>query len=389
MRPSDACGQSQPSILIVGGSARFLAASCHRVGWKVFASDRFGDADLRNVAAGFQFLPADLTSTDPFWPSLPSMPFLFTGGLENIPVFLEQLASSRLPASASVSAIRAVRDHRQLAITAQHAGLKTPQTCLSPDGLPADGSFLVKPLASVGGHGIQLWRGGGLPARPSIWQRRHKGTSYGVSLVLTEDGAARLLGVARGMRCRTAANAPGWNYAGSVTVPSPDWVEEVVTFAGLLASQHGLCGAVGIDCIRDPFGQTVILEVNPRPTSSMELVERIDGVSVAASHLKAFGIDSPEAAPPLPRSHLPMAGKAILYAEKPFAMSSRIAETLAQLADRWPPPAGLAAIADLPTHGCEIRAGTPLLTIFADGETADSVEHLLGLRLNELRMALP
>ncbi len=385
---SDTSDHPQPSILVVGGSTRFLAASCNRAGWKVFAADRFGDADLCGVASGFQFLPTDLPGTEPFWPALPAMPFLFTGGLENAPVFLEQLASSRQPASASVSAIRAVRDHRQLASTARHAGLQTPQTYCSPEGLPSDGSFLVKPLASVGGHGIQSWRGGDLPARPSIWQRRHDGIPYGVNLVLAKNRPARLLGISRAFRCRTAANATGWNYAGSVTVPPPDWVREVVAFAELLACQHRLFGAVGIDCIRESSGQTVVLEVNPRPTSSMELVERTDGVSIASSHLKAFGIDSPKAGAIIPHSHLPVAGKAILYAEKPVVMDSEVVKTLARLAERWSPDEGLPAIADLPPQGCKIKTGSPLLTIFADGDTTESVERLLEHRLKELRTAL-
>jgi predicted ATP-grasp superfamily ATP-dependent carboligase len=388
MLSSDASDHPPSSILVVGGSARFLAASCHRAGWKVFAADRFGDADLRNVASGFQFLPIDLLGKEPFWPTLPSMPFLFTGGLENTPAFLEQLALSKKPASASVSAIRAVRDHRQLASIAQHVGLQTPQTCCSPEGLPSDGSFLLKPLASVGGHGIQSWRGGELPARPSIWQRRHDGIPYGVNLVLAQNRPARLLGIATAVRCRTAANATGWNYAGSVTVTPQDWVQEVVAFAGLLSSQHSLSGAVGVDCIRESSGQTVVLEVNPRPTSSMELVERTDGVSIAASHLKAFDIDSPQADAIPSHSNLPVAGKAILYAEKPVVMDSEVVKTLARLAERWSPDEGLPAIADLPPQGCKIKTGSPLLTIFADGDTTESVERLLEHRLKELRTAL-
>jgi predicted ATP-grasp superfamily ATP-dependent carboligase len=148
------------------------------------------------------------------------------------------------------------------------------------------------------------------------------------------------------------------------------------------------CSLASTDSLGLSSGQTVVLEVNPRPTSSMELVERTDGVSIASSHLKAFGIDSPKAGAIIPHSHLPVAGKAILYAEKPVVMDSEVVKTLARLAERWSPDEGLPAIADLPPQGCQIKTGSPLLTIFADGDTTESVERLLEHRLKELRTAL-
>jgi uncharacterized protein len=388
MSASLASHQQRPSILVVGGSVRFLASSCWRAGWDAHAADRFGDADLRAIAASYRPLPAILEAAgDPF-PELAGVPFLFTGGLENAPDFLERLAGSRPSAAASPASVRAVRDLSRLADEAARVGLRIPETHATPCGLPVDGSFLVKPWASVGGQGIARWHGGAEPDRPSLWQRVHPGTPHGVSLVLAESQPPQLLGVCRSLRCLAATAAPGCAYAGSVTVPPPAWVDSIITLAGRLASQHGLRGAVGIDCIEDASGRVVVLEVNPRPTASMELHERTQGLCIASSHLAACGIHPPSLSPQKKPAVAAASSKAILYAREAMAITPQVGAVLAGLAAAWSPQQDVAAIADLPSADSQIAAGSPLVTVFADGPSSDAAEGLLEQRLDQLRAAL-
>lgn len=376
---------SRAELLILGGSVRFLAASCHRAGWSVHACDRFGDADLLAIASSYQRLPASPLEALPLVAALPSLPFLFTGGLENSPALLNTLADTRRAASASAEAVAAVRDATTLTRAATAAGLTMPETHNAPAGVPTDGSFLIKPQASVGGHGISPWRGGPCPATPSHWQRFHNGTPHGVSLLLTDGQPPILLGVSRDLRHRDATAAPGRAYAGSVTVQPEAWIEPLLSLANLLAARHGLRGAVGIDCIVEDSGRAVLLEVNPRPTASMELVERTQGISIAAEHLAAFGLCSPcspaAAAAPLP----PHAGKAILFAQQPLVVSSETYAAMLATAMDWHHEAERPAIADLPQVGTAIEAGHPVLTVFADGDSSAAVDDLLASRLEALR----
>ena len=70
-----------------------------------------------------------------------------------------------------------------------------------------------------------------------------------------------------------------------------------------LANQTRLAGLVGVDFIvpRGRQGQPLqptLIEINPRPTATMELIERRAGTSLAAAHLAAFGWSSPKPPPP-------------------------------------------------------------------------------------------
>lgn len=384
MPPASPCPAPRPPILVVGGSVRFLAASCRRAGWAVHAADRFGDADLLAIADAYRPLPADLAEAgDPF-PDLPAMPFLFTGGLENAPTFLARLAAVRPTAATSPGSVLAARDITTLATAAAAAGLTIPETRTSSASLPTDGSYLVKPLASVGGLGIRRWHGGPAPAAQSLWQRHHSGVPHGVSVLLRDRHPPELLGVCRSLRNRAATGAPGWAYAGSLTVATPAWSEPVLALAAHLAAEHGLRGAVGIDCLVAPSGEVVVLEVNPRPTASMELLERTGGICIAHRHMEALAFASPVTPPPHASGH-PVAGKAILSSDRAFVVSPPLHAAFANLAEQWAPSASLPALADLPQMGTPIASGSPILTVFADGESADVVETLLTERLATLR----
>ncbi len=384
MPPDSSAPLRTPALVVVGGSVRFLANSCRQAGWQVYAADRFGDRDLLDAAAGFRPLPSDLDQAEDPFPEWPDAPFLFTGGLENHPAFLERLAATHPIAAASPSAVRAVRDLAALARVAADVGLRVPQTHTTPAGLPLDGSYLVKPVASVGGQGIALWRGGPPPPRPSHWQRRCQGISYGVSVVIRERASAELLGVCERLPCRNSTAAPGWAYAGSVTVPTPAWADTVLAFADQLASQHGLRGVVGIDCLANDSQPITILEVNPRPTASMELFERTRGLSIARCHLDAIGFASPQTTGPQ-HSAAPASGKAILFTDAAMRIEPDFADALAQCAAEWSVDNALPVLADLPQHQTCVPAASPLLTLFADAETSNDVNACLLERLSQLR----
>jgi predicted ATP-grasp superfamily ATP-dependent carboligase len=119
-----------------------------------------------------------------------------------------------------------------------------------------------------------------------------------------------------------------------------------------LAAEFGLVGVNGIDLIiRD--GIPYAVEINPRWSASMELVERAYGVSMFGIHAAACvngvlpAFDLTEA-----RRRAGAPGKAIVFAREALAAGAT---------DRWLDDE---TVRDVPRPGDHIDAGQPVCTVF-------------------------
>ena len=120
-----------------------------------------------------------------------------------------------------------------------------------------------------------------------------------------------------------------------------------------------MVGVNGIDFVaRD--GSAYAIEVNPRWSASMELVERAYGLSMFGAHAAACTAGA------LPAFDLARArrragaiGKAVVFARR-------------DVRDRRHPRAGspIADVRDVPHPGERIRAGRPVCTVFAEARDA-------------------
>lgn len=377
------------SVAIVGASARFLAASAARAGFRVHAADMFADRDTVAVA--------DAVAVDRFPDGLrealarfPAAPVCYTGALENHPDLVDAIAAERPLAAVGGEALRRVRSPAILAAALADAGIAFPATRVSPAGLPTDGSWLVKPLAGAGGRGIAPWTGGPAPEGGWIWQERVSGTPVSASFVIDRDGA-RILGTSRQLCGVAAWNARPFAWCGAVDVDPDDvpdaWRRTWERVARSLAEDFRLRGAVGVDAIADGAGRLVVLEVNPRPTASMELAERRAGGSVAARHLAAHGIAVPAA------SGLPPAGgtwaKGIVRARETLHVDGPFTDRVDALQGRWSAEDGAPALADLPRIGTVVPAGAPILTVFARGPGRESARRTLAERAAAIPACAP
>ncbi|MGB8853139.1 MAG: ATP-grasp domain-containing protein [Pirellulales bacterium] len=365
-------------LIAVGASVRAFACSAARAGWTVHAADLFGDADLRAVAAttvsvgncGPRPYPQSLVAAAA---ALPAAPWCYTGALENHPDIIAAIAEQRPLLGTSAAAASAVRDHARLADVLQSAGIAFPDTFTTPTHVPRDGSFLVKPRASAGGRGIAVWDHDAHAREHDahVWQRRIVGESWAAAFVVSRAGAARLWGVSRQLVGCDWCHTSSFAYCGSLDLPLPlvpphirtalDRIGNAVatTFAPL-----GLVGLIGIDLVVDPSGHVHVIEVNPRPTASMELVERTSGESLAGVHLAACGGNVPALPAACPSTTI--WGKAVLFASHDIVIdAARLASLqracLPITADEtaWP------VLADIPCVGTAIPAAAPLLTVFA------------------------
>ena len=228
-----------------------------------------------------------------------------------------------------------------------------------------DRDWLVKPLASGGGHGVRPWpRGTRLP-RGCYLQELVNGTPGSVAFVAAA-GRAVPLGVSRQLVGEHAFGAAGYRYCGNILAAAGDaqfardeaLVAAACALAQAVAEELGVVGVNGIDFIaRD--GVPYAIEVNPRWSSSMELVERAYGLSVFGAHaaaceartLPAFDLVSA-------RRGAGAAGKAVVFARQDVTSG----DTRAWLAD--------SSVRDIPRPGARICAGRPVCTVFAAGRDA-------------------
>jgi uncharacterized protein len=307
--------------------------------------------------------PDDLAT---FAESLATTPWLYTGAIENRPDLVERISARRPLLGNCGSALRAVRDPLALAEVVQDSGLDAPAVRRDSSGLPQDGSWLVKPVASGGGRGIRPFLGDPrVPGRAVYYQKRIEGLSLAALFVGSESGM-RCLGITRqfvghaGRRFAYRGSLGPWPVTGDVS-------EQVERLGSVIATEFRLRGLFGIDLILSD-GRVWPIEVNPRYTASVEVLEWALGRSLLADHLAAFGREigiRPDATPVGD-----FVGKTILFADRPGLWNPQD-DLPGTKPDRFP------EIADVPQPGTRFQAGDPVVTIFARGRTVDDCRQSL------------
>jgi uncharacterized protein len=392
-------------LAIVGASTRSAAASAVRAGFQPLAADLFGDADLQRIATTTRVRPYPDGFLD--WMRTVEPPcWMYTGALENYPELVDQMAWIAPLLGNAGDVLARVRSAWELSDALRGAGLLFPETRESAEGLPHDGSWLAKTYSGASGSGVRILSReppGGYPAESEeireekpCFQKRIDGTPCAAVYVAAESGA-QLLGITRQIIGEPWVRAHGFQYAGSIG-PWPIAEASCKTLERLgnvLSEQFELVGLFGVDFILD--GERVwTVEVNPRYTASVEIVERCTGVKAIAAHVAACdglsgeleraGASSPSvgAEDGPARSESNCHGKATLFATRDLVISQAFADySIAEsLCTPWP------ALGDVSSVGTPIENGRPILTIFANGTSVAEVEQRLRERVVEIENKL-
>lgn len=364
-------------LLIVGASGRAAATSAIRAGFEPFVLDLFADADTKRLCpvlrCPFDAYPHGFVELAK---QAPPGPWMYTGGLENYPEVVAAISDDRELWGNGPDVLKLVRDPWFLDSIPKHsAGFAD----VLPRGM-APVRHLRKPLRGSGGGGVRFYEPGdrvddagvyyqefnaGEP-QSAVFSRVADSLRESVPLSLSERATHPVpLGRTLQLVGTSWLHASNFQYAGNVSLP---WSENPLTgWPFDLCDTTGLRGLFGLDFIHRLIAdgkawQREVVDVNPRYTASVEVLEFAHGVPL-------LNRTSP------PPSATYVVGKAIYYAAAPitFPASGPWDESLAHCTDVWRLP----EFSDIPEPGTLVEPGQPVFTLFAAAATEAECIHQL------------
>jgi uncharacterized protein len=403
-------------VLLAGVSTRAAAESAARAGFRVTAIDAFADLDQHASVHSLSLrrdlgAPVSAHAAARAARSIACDAVAYGSSFENHPRAVSTLAAGRALWGNSPEVLRCVRDPIGLAETLRRRGMVVPAVHLPPPyvassdfGRTASGPakagphvrgngpperrhdvrsewpssyvasgfsrtpdirWLVKPLASGGGHRVRPWRRTTRVPRGCYVQELVDGTSGSVVFVAA-GGRAVPLGISQQLAGDRAFGASGYRYCGNILAAAGDAVfardarllDAACALARVVAEEFHLVGLNGIDFVaRD--GSPYAIEVNPRWSASMELVERAYGLPVFGVHADACAAGTlPEFDLAWARRRAGAIGKAVVFARRDVVVGN----TRAWLDD--------SSVRDVPHPRERIYAGRPVCTVFAESRDA-------------------
>jgi predicted ATP-grasp superfamily ATP-dependent carboligase len=368
-------------ILVTGLSTRAIAESAAQSGHQVVTLDYFGDRDQRSLVENHSLLrdlrlPFSAGSLLQASRTLDFEAVVYISNLENHPGVVEELAQGRVLLGNAPEVLRQVRDWHILRAFCRDAGIACPTTLLPGEESEADPTvhWLQKPVRSGGGHGVRRWAGEPLDEN-HVLQAYVEGRPASAAFV-ADGRRSVVVGLTEQLIGQGELGATRFAWCGNILPlslrPGPRFtvLEKVERMTAQLTRRFGLRGVNGIDLVvaDGPDGRPhpFLVEVNPRYTGSMELVERAYGLNVFSLHLEAMagrlpGFSLADHLHPQDR----YLGKGIVYARRTVTLPETAGWT--ERGRR-----------DVPFPGERIEAGHPVCTVLVEGEGREPCwNHLL------------
>ncbi len=372
---SPACPEGK-WIALWGASVRAAAESAKRAGFSVLGIDQFGDTDTLAACNRHIRITAE-TELEQLAGIRGGLPLLRVGGLSRLGWIVPRVAGERTDAASLIAATVAkqIGEPEYLRALAAAAGIEFPMTLGGEEfGTSArHGRWLRKNRHSCGGLAVR-WLDPAAAHKinsSECLQRWINGTPYGATLITNGDGVS-LLGVCRMLFTRQSDRP--FVYAGSLGPLSvPRMIAARLLRLGReLVAQSKFRGLFNVDFVVDRRGKPWLLEINPRWSSSSELIERglIDRGRIRDAHhagdsLVRRWIDALEggeirslddglAEKPQSRSPCPVYLKRIIYARRTTRFDHTTATQLL-----W----GNESLHDIPADGHLVLAGQPICTL--------------------------
>lgn len=354
-------------------SARALAQAARRAGRIVATIDAFGDSDTVALSAGHETVPIDRSGRFDE-PALcaatvrfPELRLVAGTGFEAAPGLLRRLAAARRLIGNPPEVIARVKDPFALATVLRLAEIPHPEIRrgLGKGDSPSD--WLIKKKAGAGGGHVVPATGPGAAPPGAYFQRRVPGR-LGSASFLADGRDAVVVGFAEPW----LDPAPGQPFRfGGVAAPAEPpaaLTGSVAEAIRRLVAATGLRGLGGVDFVVDGEAWS-LLEVNPRPTASLDLFDRAPVPPLFDLHLAALAGVLP--------TELPRPAGARALATVYAALDHQVPAVV-----DWP-----GWVADRPRPGTVIPAGCPICTVSAGGENPAVARRRLAQRRRSLVQA--
>lgn len=358
-----------PTLLIVGASVRAAAFSARRAGFRPVGLDLFADRDLRRLGDVTRISRSDYPHRlGDFLKRLPEGPWMYTGGLENYPQLIGSWAQHRPLWGCLESCLRRVRSPQRLAQCLRSRDLCYPPIRNTPPPIDDPNRWLMKPLRGAGGTSIIPWSPTETARRKGVYFQRLVEGVPKAAIFNGRHGKAELLGVTEQIIGPPWLHARPFAYCGSIGPIELDAGQrgQWERIGQALVEDAGLVGLFGVDAVEHD-GQIDVVEVNPRYTASIEVLEYATGLQALRHHAAAF--DSNFQIAPGERNRQRMIGKAILFAPQgiTFPADGPWEDESEVSVDSCP------RFADVPVANSLIERGGPILTVFAEGQSVEIV----------------
>jgi predicted ATP-grasp superfamily ATP-dependent carboligase len=352
------------SILVIGLSTRAIAESAVRAGYEIVTLDYFGDRDQASLVENLSLmrhfqLPFSAEGLLRASRQIACPEFVYISNLENHPEVVDDLARKRRCLGNPSQVLDRVRNWRTLQDFCHRNAIPFPTTLLPGEETACDTaySWLLKPLRGGGGHGIRPWSGESLDEFHFL-QRFLPGQPASAAFV-ADGQRCVVLGLTEQLIGNYELGASGFTWCGNIlplSLPVQQRaavLQRVESIANQLTREFELQGINGIDLVISDSLEVHLIEVNPRYTASMELIEDAYGLNVFSLHIEALAGRLPEWSL-VEQMSSPWRAKGIVYA----GQSVTIPNT-----DTW----FASSRRDIPFRGDQIAAGHPICTVLSKG----------------------
>lgn len=370
-------------LLIVGASIRAIMESAVELGYPVIGIDFFGDLDTRRCGKTVGIvnelgLAPTVKNLLKVAQGLTCQGLVYVSGPENHPDELTYWEKRGLLCGNGISALKQVRDPWQLRQALSEIGISMPEFYhleqWSPDETMK--KWLLKPLNRGGGHGIAEMPQEKAAARAlissqvdpsrSIVQEYISGIPASVTF-LANGRQAAVLGTSH--QLTGIQGSQPFIYTGNIvpfdTSLLPGYRtfnNDLIRISNHLTSKFGLRGVNTLDFIVNSSGIWV-LELNPRWSASVELIEKWRGERLFSHHIAACKTKEQSQFPPgegyIKAAHKHGVqvfwGKSIVYAQSSFQVTANLGmEFLYEQGVR-----------DIPPSGTSLVRGQPICTVLS------------------------
>ena len=261
----------QSTVILVGASVRAAAQSAARAGISVIGMDLFGDRETIRACQQHYCLGQEAVNRITKDSELASIPILQVGGLSKESGSLLTKLPNRWLSAPPSDQVR-FSDPEFLSELAASSDSIFPETTTSAPTTTEAGRWLQKSKSGCGGLAVG-WHASDPPSADRYFQRWMPGRVYGASFISSgNDNGARLLGICRGHFTRIGIRPFVYSGSSGPYRLAADVESKIQKLGNQFVARTGLVGVFNVDVlVRN--GQVVLLEVNPRWSGSMELIE--------------------------------------------------------------------------------------------------------------------